>query len=248
MNRSSLVRKRESISIVRQGVIANKYRQDAGRQSAGAPPKLKGRRGAVRPPVRERSSLIARREEQANRLALAMGRYADGDARAFDIIYSELAPIVGRCVRGWQKDRNRIDDIVQETFLRVHRARAKYRPGASVAAWVLTIARRLCIDMGRRDKASKETLLRGDRVLEPSFDPRNETDNVEELLVVLREAVAELPESLRNVVAMHKLEGRPLAEVAQELGINQGAARVRAHRGYARLKKQFGGAAEQKAS
>jgi RNA polymerase sigma-70 factor (ECF subfamily) len=178
-------------------------------------------------------------DDRAQQLAVAMGQYADGDFRAFEDVYHGLAPLVVHCIRRWQRDVNRIDDLLQETFSRVHQARHRYRRGAPVAPWVLTIARRLCIDVGRRDKRHREDLAKTDRTMEPSIDGRDDPDNIEALLAALRTAVNELPDNLRQVVQMHKLDGYPLAIVARELGIKEGTARVRAHRGYAKLKDQF---------
>ncbi|MCB9525910.1 MAG: sigma-70 family RNA polymerase sigma factor [Myxococcales bacterium] len=176
----------------------------------------------------------ARREA----LADAMGRYADGDARAFDHVYRELAPAVRACLHRWTGPSH-VDDLCQKTFLRVHRARHRYRPGAPVGAWVLTIARNLAIDELRkrgtqRDRTTPEGEL-PDVAAEP---PEPEPDA--EVIAAVRDAIAQLPESQRRVIELHKLDERPFAEIAAELGINEGAARVRAHRAYDKLRKLLG--------
>lgn len=174
--------------------------------------------------------------EEVQRLADAMGRYADGDARAFVTVYEALCPVVQRCMRRWINDPALAEDLVQETFLRVHRARDRYRPGAPVGPWVITIARRLSIDAHRRRGSNRVLLTREGRVPEVGVAPPEPVDDVNALIAEVRAAIAELPPSLRPVVQMHKLEGRPMAEVAEALGIKEGAARVRAHRGYKRLR------------
>lgn len=180
-------------------------------------------------------------------LADAMLRYADGDARGFEVVYAALAPVVGACQRRWVGDAALAEDLTQETFLRVHRARTRYQPGAPVGPWVLTIARRLSIDALRR-RGTRGERLSGDGTLpeipveavEPLDAACHAPESPEALMAALRTAVEALPESLRAVVALHKLEGLPLAEVAARLGIREGAARVRAHRGYARLRQLLG--------
>ncbi len=174
--------------------------------------------------------------EQIARLADAMGRYADGDAASFAVVYEALYPVVRRCMRRWINDPALAEDLVQETFLRVHRARARYRPGAPVGPWVLTIARRLSIDAHRRRGSNRVVLTREGEVPEVKVAPVEPEDDAAELIAEVRAAIAALPDSLRPVVQMHKLEGRPMNEIAAELGIKEGAARVRAHRGYKRLK------------
>ncbi len=171
-----------------------------------------------------------------------MGRYVDGDVAAFQAVYDALAPVLLRCLLRWVSDRALAEDLVQETFLRVHRARDTYRTGAPVGPWVLTIGRRLAIDAHRRRSARRERGTSDGRVPEVAVSPEPASDEPPAgLIEAVRAAVEALPESQRRVVAMHKLEGRSMAEVARVLGINEGAARVRAHRGYARLRAALAG-------
>jgi len=80
----------------------------------------------------------------------AMARYAEGDEAAFAEVYAAVAPRLA-CFFGRRSfDPNGVPDLVQETLLRVHRARATFAPGAALMPWVLTIARRLLIDLVRR--------------------------------------------------------------------------------------------------
>ncbi|MEZ4466003.1 MAG: RNA polymerase sigma factor [bacterium] len=172
----------------------------------------------------------------------AMERYADGHAAAFDEVHRALAPVVRRCLMRWVGDAELAHDLVQETFLRVHRARDRYHTGAPVGPWVLTIARRLSIDALRRKGRSRERITREGELPEPlDAGAPAEAPTPRWLVDEVRAAIDALPESQRVVVSMHKLDGRPLAEVAQELGINEGAARVRAHRGYKRLRESLAG-------
>lgn len=174
-------------------------------------------------------------------LAEAMGRYADGDARAFDEVYRALAPVVMRCQIRWVGDRALAEDLTQQTFMRVHKARERYRPGAPVGPWVLTIARRLSIDALRKRGSRRDMLTREGEVPEVRVEPEEPEETPTALIEALRQAIDELPEGQRVVVSMHKLEGKPLAEVAAILGIKEGAARVRAHRGYSKLRTRLTG-------
>jgi len=184
--------------------------------------------------------MAATSSQKHDPLADAMERYVDGDPRGFREVYAGMAPVVGRCLRRWVGDPTLAEDLVQETFVRVHRARARYRRGAPVGPWVLTIARRLSIDALRRKGRSREKLTRTGVLPDGGGAPAGPSPaEVEEVIAEVQRAVRELPPTLRDVVAMHKIEGRPLAEVATILGIKEGAARVRAHRGYQRLKKML---------
>src|SRR6187397_1892824 len=84
-----------------------------------------------------------------NRVAnQAMDRYADGDAAAFPILYDAIAPRLDGFVRRRTRDASRIDDIVQQTFERINRARGTFIRGSDVLSWAFKIARNLCLDLG----------------------------------------------------------------------------------------------------
>lgn len=176
-----------------------------------------------------------------------MLRYADGDTRGFDAVYGRLAPVVAACQRRWVGDPDLAADLTQETFLRLHHARMRYRPGAPVGPWVLTIARRLSIDALRRRGRGLERLTADGALPEPVADEAADGAaalDPEALMGELRAALETLPAAQREAVALHKLDGLPMAEVALRLGIKEGAARVRAHRGYEALRRLLGGRAE----
>ena len=165
-----------------------------------------------------------------------MERYVDGDETAFSSLYAELEGPLRRTLSRWLKSPARVDDALQVTLLKIHVNRQRYRRGAAVLPWVLTIARHVALDDLRKDKRRPKSL--DDELLEvlpaPEGPEWSEADE-REVIEAVRAAVAELPPSSREVVRMHKLEGRSMAEVAEALGIKEGAARVRAHRGYKAL-------------
>lgn len=174
------------------------------------------------------------RAEHWDQVTEAMGRYVDGDAKGFEAVYGALAPMIQRAHRRWV-GVDRADDLTQQTFLRVHRARDRYTRGSPVGPWVLAIARNLAYDELRRLGRSRENLTREGLLPEPEAvtpAPAEQRDVIESV----REAVEALPPGQREVVRLHKLEGRPFREVADALEIKEGAARIRAHRAYERLR------------
>src|SRR3954466_446025 len=78
----------------------------------------------------------------------AMDRYAGGDASSFAVLYDAIAPRIEGLVRRRTRDGSRIDDIVQQTFERIHRARGTFIRGSDVLSWAFKIARTLCLDLG----------------------------------------------------------------------------------------------------
>ena len=81
-----------------------------------------------------------------------MQRYCDGDAGAFRELYALLAPrLLGYLVR-MARERALAEDLLQQTFLKVHRARAAYVRGADPVPWIYSIAHRTFLDEARRSR------------------------------------------------------------------------------------------------
>ena len=82
----------------------------------------------------------------ATRLAELMGRYCDGDARAFHELYALAAPRLVDFFAPRLRDRARTDVLLEQSFLRAHRARRCYVRGADPLPWLLAIARRTLLE------------------------------------------------------------------------------------------------------
>jgi RNA polymerase sigma-70 factor (ECF subfamily) len=174
-------------------------------------------------------------------LAEAMRAYQSGDASAFDRLYAGLGPVLRRYLHSVARDATRVDDLVQETFLQLHRARRTYDPGRPVIPWVLAIARHVflmdCRTRKRKgDTASvefDETIDAGELGLERSPD---------EAVIArdrLRRGLATLTPGTRRVVLLHHVQGWSFREIAARLGINSAAAKLRASRGVNALRTRL---------
>jgi RNA polymerase sigma-70 factor (ECF subfamily) len=176
-----------------------------------------------------------------------MARYCDGDAHAFRELYAAVAPrLLGYMLR-LARSRALADDLLQLTFLKVHRARAAYVRGADPLPWIYSIAHRTFIDEARRGKraivqaagddvpeiAAGITGESADRADEPRADP--------ELTAATLAALHDLPDAQREAVVLTKLDGKSVAEAAAIAGTTVGAMKVRAHRGYEALRRALGG-------
>lgn len=163
-----------------------------------------------------------------------MTRYVDGDRAAFDLLYRRLAPHVRRRLLRLT-GRDGVDDLVQLTFMKMHRARHQWRRGTLVRPWVMTIARHLATDT-LRARGARRDLLTQDGTLPEADALESEAPCLEARAKVVRAAIEALPDGQRNVVRMHKLEGRSFDDIAEALNISPGTARVRASRAYGRLR------------
>lgn len=175
-----------------------------------------------------------------------MQRYQDGDAAAFRELYALVAPRLLGYLLKMARSRAVADDLLQQTFLKVHRARAAYVRGADPMPWIYAIAHRTFIDEARR---GKRAVVRpgGDDVPEvpagltgESDDRRDEPRVDPELAREALDALAELPTQQREAVVLTKLDGKSVAEAAAIAGTTVGAMKVRAHRGYEALRKLLG--------
>src|SRR5258708_40365061 len=96
-----------------------------------------------------------------------MAAYVSGDARAFEQLFARLAPRVhGFFLRSF-REAAMADDLLQVTFMKIHRARETYRPDLRVAPWIFAVAARVRLDELRRRRrlpqdADEEALPRAD--------------------------------------------------------------------------------------
>ena len=178
-----------------------------------------------------------------------MGRYCDGDASAFRELYAALSPRLYGYLVKMCRQRALADDLLQLTFLKVHRARAAYVRGADPVPWIYAIAHRTFIDEVRKQKRAVVRGGDGDELPEAragiSGDAEGTADEAAdpELVKTALDALATLPAQQREAVVLTKLDGKSVAEAAEIAGTTVGAMKVRAHRGYEALRKLLGGAA-----
>jgi RNA polymerase sigma-70 factor, ECF subfamily len=169
-----------------------------------------------------------------------MSAWVAGDARAFERLFARFAPRVhGFFLRSF-RDPGVADDLLQATFMKVHRARSQYRQELSLAPWLFAIAARVRLDELRRrlrmpEDADEEALARADE--QAPRDPPPDPDVKD----AVRAALQALPESQRAVIHLHRYEGMTFAEIARVLGTTPGAVKLRAFRGYETLREQLKG-------
>lgn len=167
-----------------------------------------------------------------------MRRYADrGDRAAFEALFRRFAPRLLAYFRRTTRSDTTAQDLTQQTFLQLHRARRDYRRGAAVRPWLFTIASNVRRDHVRRTLRRPEQALEADRHPEPSVAPATTTARER----VVRRAVEALPEGQREVLLLHWYEGLSFPEIARALGLGTSAVKVRAHRAYKALRLSLSG-------
>ena len=167
-----------------------------------------------------------------------MAGYLEGRLEAFDALYAALAPRLRSFLLGQCRDAAVADDLVQETFLQLHRSRRTYEPGRPVTPWAFAIARHVYL-MHRRATGRRLRFL--DAFSAESSAAGGTRDAVGELAEIdaLRRALETVPADQRAAVLMHHVEGWSFAEIAGRFGIRVNAAKTRAFRGMRKLKEQL---------
>ena len=162
-----------------------------------------------------------------------MERYARGDDDAFPALYRALAPWLTRLIRRLVHDPATTEDILQATFLRLHRARARYRPGHPVAPFVWVIARRLALDALRR-----RPLLLDASDDSPSSEPTPH-DHLEakRLGECVMAHLAQMPPDHVEALRLSRIEGLGNHDAARLLDTTVMAVKLRTFRATQRLRR-----------
>ena len=128
------------------------------------------------------------------------------------------------------------DDLLQDTFMQLHRSRRTYEPGRPVTPWVFAIARHVFLmhrrRTGRRLRFEDTLLAETRRADRPHDDVAALIDGDE-----IRRALRHVPADQRQAVLMHHVEGHSFAEIAGRLGIRVNAAKTRAFRGMKKMRE-----------
>src|ERR1700735_3736417 len=136
-------------------------------------------------------------------LQLLMARYQQGNYDAATVLVNRLGPQLHRFFLAQLVSRSHADDLLQETWLRVHEVRHTYRRGQPVLPWLYAIARNIRVDHYRtasRTEAREERLDASSEISESPPVRLAQTPDLEALL-------ATLPASQREVIAMLKVSG-----------------------------------------
>lgn len=166
-----------------------------------------------------------------------MAAYAAGDEARFAELFDRYAPLLLRVLRRDRIGEADARDLVQQTFLQVHRHRRDYDPKRPLRPWILTIALNLKREWYRRKGSRPEAEL-SEKVaaqLSTGTPPQERVEHRRRLLYALEP----LKPEQREVILLHWLEGIPLPDVARIVGASLSATKLRAHRGYAAMRERL---------
>ena len=157
-----------------------------------------------------------------------------GDTAAFDrLVLRFQGPVHRFC---WRMLRSpHAQDMTQETFVRAFVHFDRFDPERPLLPWLLAIARRLCLDLLRREQVMVKTEA-SDAVGEPSPNPERHASLREEV-ARLERALADLDEGPRSAIFLFHLEELSYRDIAAALEVPIGTVMTWLHRGRAQLKE-----------
>jgi RNA polymerase sigma-70 factor (ECF subfamily) len=174
-----------------------------------------------------------RRPPDPQELESLLTRYQRADQAAARQLIGQLSPLLLRVLASPAGARSFAEDLLQDCWLRIHKARHTYRPGEPVLPWVFAIARHTRVDALRRRQPVELYETAMEEVQETASRPERPSQPWES---DLRLFVNELPESQRDVFLMLKVSGMSVKEVARATSSTIWGVKQKAHRAYQKLR------------
>jgi RNA polymerase sigma factor (sigma-70 family) len=163
----------------------------------------------------------------------------NGDRAAYERLLREVAPFI-RAIVARQHNRDRIEDVVQDVLLTVHRVRHTDDPARPFDAWLATIARRRSVDALRRHGRTNAHEAKDDLAYETFADPAANKDSERfEQTDGLGAAIAGLPDGQREALELLKVKELSLREASQFSGKSVAALKVNVHRALKTLRERL---------
>jgi RNA polymerase sigma-70 factor (ECF subfamily) len=181
----------------------------------------------------------------------------DGDEGAFETLYRRYEKPIFSFIYRMVLSAEDAEDLCQETFFKVVRAKKKYRATAKFKTWLFHIALNLCRDRIRRMKfrshlslnspvfsQDSEQIQLRQSVCDPSSDPTKPAQTAE-IKTLVRQAFIKLPEQERTVVILRQYHDLKFSEIAEIIDCPVGTAKSLNHRGREKLMKSLAKYVEQ---
>ena len=166
-------------------------------------------------------------------------RYTQGDEQGFQLLMERYEPRIQGFLRKRLSDEERVEDLTQDTFLRVHRARERYDSGRKFSTWIYTIASNLLKNeyrnrSRRRETAFSDLRAEGDAPRPIEFESDAPDPERSAYRGELREAIADAIERLedhhRIPFVMREVEDRTYEEISEAIGVPVGTVKSRLFR------------------
>jgi len=179
--------------------------------------------------------------------------FRGGDARAFEALVQRHQRGIFNFILRSVRDRSRAEELLQEVFLRVVRAKDRYERTAKFTTWIYAIARNLCVDESRRARFRDHKSLdakrpgrdgeEGGNLLSRMPSPDVPTDEAAEAPTLRRrmaKAIDALPDDQREVFLLRQLSGLSFREIGETLGVPENTIKSRMRYALEKLRDHLG--------
>ncbi|MCA3014065.1 MAG: RNA polymerase sigma factor [Myxococcaceae bacterium] len=167
--------------------------------------------------------------------------FKSGDARAFGTLVARHRQPVFNFILRYVGHRQRAEDLLQETWLKVVRSSSEWEPKARFTTWVYTIARNLCVDSARKEAFratdsldapapgddGAEGRARGELVADGAGQAPDRAAYNARLRPLLERAIRSLPAEQREVFLLREYQGLGFKEIAEVTGVNENTVKSR---------------------
>ncbi|KGL62039.1 DNA-directed RNA polymerase specialized sigma subunit, sigma24-like protein [Polaribacter sp. Hel1_85] len=127
------------------------------------------------------------------------------------------------------------EDLTQDVFLKVIKYKASYKNG-NFAAWIYTIARNIFSSYYQKIKKERSNIIDDDKLV---ANESMVSENKQEELDHLQKALLKLSNSDRELIVMHRFQKIKYEQIAQIIGSNENAVKVKVHRALKKLKEIY---------
>jgi RNA polymerase sigma-70 factor (ECF subfamily) len=166
-----------------------------------------------------------------------------GDQLAWDLIVRRHWRMVFNVAYKFVGKYDEAEDLTQDIFLKVFKSLDTFDRRANFQTWLMSVSRNLCIDHYRRVRKERETIDRDvdANELSPISSEQSQVDALEQRdrVVLLRHALASLPETLRTAVLMRDIQELSYQEIADTLRLPEGTVKSRINRGRTELARHI---------
>lgn len=137
----------------------------------------------------------------------------------FEQLYEQHFEFIWRSVRGLGVQSAFVDDVTQDVFIVAHRRLSTYEASGSLRSWLFGIARRVCRDH-RRSAQRKGPHIEVDDQQPAKHDDQEQRVASRQVLALVERFAESLDDERREIFFLALIEGLPVAEVAETLGLN----------------------------
>ncbi len=153
-----------------------------------------------------------------------------------DSVLSAYRPRLTAFITKMTRNERDVEDLVQETLIKVARNMDSFRGESSLSSWVFQIASNVCKDYFRASSSRRELYQEESKLKASSSEGILHQIEKQEVGACVQDGIANLFEADRRILIMHYMDGTPVKEIAVVEDISTNSAKVRLHRARKRFR------------